>query len=388
MIKYPIMLTQRIRVAHVITLLELGGAQQNTLYTVGHLDRQVYEPHLITGKGGMLDEEALQLGVPVHFCTSLVREIQPFADIRAFRQLKNMFRELQPQIVHTHSSKAGVLGRLAAKAAGVPHIVHTYHGFGFHRFQNPLLFRLYLAAERAACKRTEHLIFVSEGNRRWAEELHITNGCSSSLIRSGVEVSRYLHSVKNNLAFKEFGIPQDAKIVGMIACLKPQKDPLTFVDAANLVMQKIPDVYFLLIGDGELRDQVNRRAAGLKDPSRFIAPGWRRDTDQLLANMDLLVLTSLWEGLPRVIPEATLSGIPVIASNIEGNQEVIHEGKNGALAQPENSQDFAEKIIHALEKKWKVDRSIRDSVEKEFSIDEMVRQQEILYQKLASTSSV
>jgi len=374
----------RLRVAHVITMLELGGAQQNTLYTVSHLDRERFEPHLVAGQGGLLDADASRLDIPVHFCPSLIREIQPLQDFQAYRFLKNLFRELKPDIVHTHSSKAGVLGRLAAHAAGVPHIVHTYHGFGFHRFQNPVPFYFYVLSERAACRRTEHLIFVSEGNRRWADELHLTNGSSVSLIRSGVETQRYRASVKENRIRQELGIPEHARIVGMIACLKTQKDPLTFVEAADLVSQKLTDVCFLLIGDGELREKLTQRIAKMKDPSRFFHLGWRRDTDQILPNMDLLVLTSLWEGLPRVIPEATLSGVPVIASDIEGNSEVIFTGKNGALAQPQNNRDFADKIIQALDSHWQVDPSVRDKMETEFGIDKMVRQQEDLYLKLAS----
>jgi glycosyltransferase involved in cell wall biosynthesis len=374
----------RLRVVHVITMLELGGAQQNTLYTVSHLNRERFEPHLVTGVGGLLDKDAVKLDIPVHFCPSLIREIQPLQDFRAYRFLKNFFRELQPDIVHTHSSKAGILGRMAARDAGVRHIVHTYHGFGFHRFQNSLMFHLYLLSERAACRRTEHLIFVSEGNRRWADELHLTNGTSVSLIRSGVETQKYRVSVKDNLIRKELGIPDHAKIVGMIACLKKQKDPLTFVEAADLVSQKVPDVYFLLIGDGELKEKLIQRVAKMKDPSRFFHLGWRRDTGQILPNMDLFVLTSLWEGLPRVIPEATLSGVPVIASNIEGNREVIFERQNGAVAEPQNSKDFADKIIQALNGHWQVDPSVRDKMESEFNIDEMVRRQEDLYLKLAS----
>ena len=113
------MLNHRLRVVHMITMLELGGAQQNTLYTVSHLDQKRFEPHLVTGAGGMLDSEALQLNVPVHFCPSLIREIQPLADFNAYRSLKKLLKELRPDIVHTHSSKAGILGRLAADAAGV-----------------------------------------------------------------------------------------------------------------------------------------------------------------------------------------------------------------------------------------------------------------------------
>src|SRR5262245_12138047 len=179
----------RIRIVHVITKLELGGAQGNTLYTVSHLDRSKFDVHLITGKGGMLDIEASALpDVTVNFCDDLIREVRPWADLKAYSHLKTRFDELRPDIVHTHSSNAGTLGRRAAADAGIPAIVHTYHGFGFHVFQNPAAFRAYVAAERAACRRTHHLVFVSRDNWRFAESLHLTNGCKASMIRSGIPV--------------------------------------------------------------------------------------------------------------------------------------------------------------------------------------------------------
>src|SRR5215204_3993858 len=162
----------RIRIVHVITRLELGGAQGNTLYTVSNLDRSLFDVHLVTGRGGLLDAEAAAIaGATLHFCDDLIREIRPWSDWKCYRKLKQLFMDLQPQIVHTHSSKAGIIGRWAAAAARVPAIVHTYHGFGFHPFQNPLLFQAYVAAERAACRRAHHLVFVSKDNWKWAETL-------------------------------------------------------------------------------------------------------------------------------------------------------------------------------------------------------------------------
>lgn len=375
---------RRLRVVHVITKLELGGAQQNTLYTVSHLNPGLFETHLVTGTGGFLDAEARSKNeVQVHFCSDLIREIRPTADLRAFRFLRNLFLRLKPDIVHTHSSKAGVLGRLAARSAGIPHIVHTYHGFGFHKYQNPLLFRLYVSMEKLACRRTEHLIFVGKENQEWASELHLLNGCSHSLIRSGVETDRFLNSNKESQQKDNLHIPPDAKVVGMIACLKQQKDPLLYVEVADLVTRELPNVYFLLIGDGELREAVLKRAAEMKYPERFRHLGWQQNPEQILAQLDLLVLTSLWEGVPRVIPEATLSGVCVVASNIPGNREVIFNNRNGVLAEPRNRRDFADKILESLTHSRTVDPEIRDKIRREFDIDAMVRMQEELYLKLA-----
>ena len=370
----------------MITMLELGGAQGNTLYTVSHLDRNRFEPHLICGRGGMLDPEASSLELAsLTFCDSLVREIRPVKDFQAYRELTSLLQKMKPHIVHTHSSKAGVIGRLAAAAAGVPVVIHTYHGFGFHRYQNPLWFQGYLQAERMACKRTHHLIFVSRDNWNWAKKLGLTARCSASLIHSGIPVERILSTPRKEELRLEIGVPPDAKLAGMIACLKPQKDPVTYVRSAARVLQKSPPHHFLLAGDGELRDAVLREAAALP-PGHFHFLGWRRDVYEILKVLDLLVLTSLWEGLPRVIPEAIVSRVPVVASNIDGNREILQATGAGLLAEPRGAEDFSEKILMALSGDVRVDDLSAQYVRREFDIDDMIDAQERLYLELMERS--
>jgi glycosyltransferase involved in cell wall biosynthesis len=378
----------RLRIVHVITKLELGGAQSNTIYTVSNLNRSLFDVHLIAGPGGLLDDEVQNLeNVTVHFCGDLSRPIRPVADYHAYNQLRLLLRELQPDVVHTHSSKGGVLGRLAAAAEHVPVIIHTYHGFGFHRYQNPGVFRLYVAFEREACRRSHHLIFVSKENQKWAEELDLIQKCSTSLIRSGVEIEPLLKAKRSEELREEWGVPRNGKAIGMIACLKSQKDPLTFVDAADQASRKFLNSKFLLFGDGELADAVARRAKKMRYPENFLHVGWIRNVPTALASLDLMVLTSLWEGLPRVIPEATIAGVPVIASNIDGNREIIFEGRNGVLAEPRNPQDFAEKIVDALKDGWEVDPELSRQIQHEFDIREMVHQQEDLYLTLLKSAT-
>lgn len=375
-----------LRVIHLITQLELGGAQQNTLYTVKHLDPSLFEPHLICGEGGILDEEARALPIPVHFCRSLIREIHPWRDWNTYQEIGNLLRRLKPDIIHTHSSKAGILGRLAGFAAKVPTIVHTYHGFGFHQHQPKPVFHSYRAAEKFACGKTDHLIFVSRDNWDTARQLGLLQNCSASLIRSGVEIEELLNKKDPGILRAELGVPPSSKLIGMIGCLKPQKDPVTFVKAADIVTRKNPSAHFVLAGDGVLRPKVAKEIAKMKYPERFHHLGWRRNVPELLADLDLVVLTSLWEGLPRIIPEATISGVPMIASNIEGNREVILEGRNGTLAEPSSTTDFARKILQALDENWKVDPDTSRQFAIEFDIRNMVRKQEELYLNLSSRS--
>ena len=379
----------RLRIAHIITKLELGGAQQNTLYTVQNLNRSLFDISLIAGPGGLLDDEAASISdIDFRFCGDLSRPIRPVADYQAFQRLREMLKDLKPDVVHTHSSKAGILGRLAASAENIPILIHTYHGFGFHRHQNPGIFKLFVSLEREASRRSHHLIFVSNENFRWATELDLIQKCSTSMIRSGVDIDPLINARRDDAYREELGLSKREKAVAMIGCLKPQKDPLTFVEAADIVTQKDPSVKFLIAGDGELFDAVQKRVEKMRYKRNFRPLGWRRDIPQLLANIDLMVLTSLWEGLPRVIPEATIAGVPVIASNIDGNREVIFEGKNGTLAEPQNPKDFAEKILTALDDRWTVDEELSRKVQHEYDIREMVRQLENLYLKLAADQKV
>jgi len=374
----------RLRIAHIITKLELGGAQQNTLYTVRNLNRSLFDVALIAGPGGLLDDEASSLqDVDFRFCGDLTRPIRPIADYQAYLRLREIIRDLKPHIVHTHSSKAGILGRLAASAENVPVLIHTYHGFGFDRHQNPGVFKLYVALEREASRRSHHLIFVSNENWKWAQELELIQNCSTSLIRSGVDIDELLQAKRDDTFRETLGIERKQKAVAMIGCLKPQKDPLTFVEAADIVTRKDEDVKFFIAGDGDLIDAVQKRIAKMRYYSNFRLLGWRRDIPHILANLDLMALTSLWEGLPRVIPEATIAGVPTIASNIDGNREVISEGLNGTLAEPQDPKDFAEKILKALDERWTVDPDFSRKIQHEYDIREMVRQQEALYLKLA-----
>src|SRR5262245_60466487 len=246
---------KRLRVAHIITKLDLGGAELSTLYTVRNLNRSLFDPHLIAGPGGILDDEVNKMpDVSLQFCSELSHEPKPRADLDGFQQLREILREMRPQIVHTHWSKAGILGRLAASAEKIPVIIHTYHGFGFHRFQPEGAYRLIVALEREASRRSNHLIFVSNENRKLAEAMDLIGPCSVSLIRNGVEIEPLLQAERTEKFRNEFEIWKRARTVGMISSLRPQKDPFTFVEAAALVVRKEPNVKFLLFGTGELAD--------------------------------------------------------------------------------------------------------------------------------------
>lgn len=377
----------KIRVAHIITRLELGGAQENTLYTVTHLDSQVYDCFLITGKGGILDSKAVSaLGAKAIFVSSLVRPVHPWNDLLSLFVIYRLCRKEKFDLVHTHSSKAGILGRWAAKLAGVNKIVHTFHGFGFNDFQKPWTRWFFILAERVTALITDKMIVVSSENTKKALACKIGQPGQYIVIHSGIKVQEHLQlTVDKAIAGKKIGLAENVPVVGMVACFKPQKAPLDFILIAQLVKIKVPPVKFILIGDGDLRPAIEDLIKKLSLENTVLLPGWREDVPELIKLMDVCVLTSLWEGLPRVILEAFVSGIPVIATPADGTKEVIKDGLTGFLVNFHDLDSFAEKIIYCLtypEKNKKVIANAAKLVTGSFNIETMVQEIANLYESL------
>ena len=377
----------RVPVIHVITKLEFGGAQQNTLYTVANLDRDQFEPLLVTGPGGYLMEEARDLGINVTVASDMERPIRPFKDFSAYRELVEILKPYRdrPAIVHTHSSKAGILGRWAARKARVPVIIHSIHGFGFTPLQSPPLRRLLKDVEIRTSGFTDHFIAVSDANRRDGISYGFFGPERCSVIRSGFNLDEFreTQALDGGLGAR-FGASPGAPFVLMVACLKPQKSPLDFARVASIVRNEIPDARFLLAGDGELRDDLNREVDRLGLADVFYPLGWREDVPVLMKNSQVVVLTSKWEGLPRVIPQAKAAGRPVVANAVDGSVEAIRDGIDGFLCPPGDVDFMAQKVIRLLKDPDLADGMGREGNQlvQEWDQDVMVRKQEELYERL------
>jgi len=372
----------KLRVAHLITQLELGGAQRNTLYTLSHLDRLRYEPILICGPGGILDEETKAADWPTFYIRWLVRPIEPIKDIFALIAIYRLLRQHKSHIVHTHSSKAGILGRIAAYVAGVPVIVHTFHGFGFTPDQPRWLYWVFVSLEKFCALLSTHLVFVSQDNEAEAQALGIGTGRPHSLIRSGIAIQEppLITPMRDDLH-----ISREAWVVTMVGNFKPQKNPMDTVRIAKLVLGKDSSVHFLLVGDGEQRASVEAfvQAEGISAQVHFL--GWRKDIPAILSGSNCFLLTSLWEGLPRALVEAALARLPAVAYAVNGVNDILREGETGFPIPPHQTELAAEKILwlkdHPMEAR-QLGRNARKIVEREFDIDTMVRQQENLYQDI------
>ncbi|MBW1839478.1 MAG: glycosyltransferase family 4 protein, partial [Deltaproteobacteria bacterium] len=386
------------KVVHIITKLELGGAQQNTLFTVAHLTRSKYEPVLIAGTAGILVEDALKIkDVKVYLIPELVREIRPIKDVIAFLKLRQILKQLKREvarkhsgatsaiIVHTHCSKAGILGRWAARIADIKLVIHSFHGFSFNEFQSFLVQGFYIFMERITSLITAKSIAVSKANIEKGVNKKIFTRDKVILIRSGIDIEKF-QTVKLSREKKrmELGFDAGIPLVAMIACFKPQKSPLNFVRVAKIVSAEISKARFLLIGNGVLRSKVEELIEVLSIEDRTLLLGWRRDIPEIMNCIDILVLTSLWEGLPRVFPQAMASGIPVVATGVDGIPEAIQDGVNGFLLPPGDIDGMAAKIIYLIRHPEKA----REMGEKgkrlvgEFDIWRMLEQQEELYANL------
>jgi len=381
-------------VVHIITQLELGGAQQNTLFTVSHLNRDLFEPILISGKPGILDDEARSLGIEFHQVPKMVREIRPHYDLAAAAALIKLLRKIKrrnknlPVIIHTHSSKAGILGRWAAFLARCDIIVHTYHGFGFTDWQPFVVRNVFKWAERITRPITDAFICVSRTNIERGARERVLREKDTALIRSGIDINGFSSEGRDRVSIRSsIGVPVESPLVGMVACFKPQKAPVDFVEAAKLVLEKVNNVHFFIAGDGVLRREIEQKAKELDIMQHVHLLGWRRDVPDLIAALDVLVLTSLWEGLPRVIPQAMAAARPVVATAVDGSPEAVSDGKTGFLVKPRDIEDMASRIVEILNDP---ELGIRMGEEgrrlvAEFDIHKMVRDQEKLYHKLIET---
>jgi len=365
------------KIAYVITRLELGGAQQHCLYLAEHLDRSSWDVTLITGPGGILDEAALKIPcLKVIFLSELRHEIAPAADIHAVISLAKIFRKEKFTVVHTHSSKAGITGRIAAHLAGVPVVIHTIHGFPFHGYQPRLMRKAYTFLERLAAKFTTILIAVTEKDVEKGLRAGVGTKNQYRIIFCGIELEKFKNiSADRSMLIEAAGFDKNSPVVGMIACFKPQKSPLDFVLAADLVRQKIPSARFVAIGDGILRPDIEKLIAERRLGGIIKLLGWRHDVPDLLSGMDVVVLTSKWEGLPLVVLQALSAGKPVVATAVDGTAGIIENGVNGFLVVPGDAGAMAEKIVQLLKEpglRMKIGNAGKNMIVPDFDIRQVL----------------
>ncbi|HUG91927.1 MAG TPA: glycosyltransferase family 4 protein [Planctomycetaceae bacterium] len=326
------------KVVHVITRLIIGGAQENTLLTCEGLHRDYGDDvTLISGPAlgpeGSLVERAECGGYGFRLLPDLRRAVSPGRDWTSYRELVALFRELRPEIVHTHSSKAGILGRAAAARLGIP-AVHTVHGPSFHPGQPWAVNRAFIAAERWAARRSARLISVADAMTTQYLAAGIGRPDQYVTIYSGMDVEPFLNPPRpSDEVRRELGFGPEHVVVGKVARLFHLKGHEDVVEAAARVIPRVPQARFVFVGEGILRERIQEQIARHGLSSHFVFTGLvpPERIPELVGAMDLVVHASLREGLARVLPQALIAGKPVVTWDIDGAREVAVPGETGFL---------------------------------------------------------
>lgn len=338
-------MARRLKVAHAITELVVGGAVDNTLLTCAGLDRARYEVHAIGGPGAWV-ERAGRSSDRTYVVPSLVRPIRPATDARALLDLLAIVRRERYDVVHTHSSKAGLIGRLAARLAGVPLVIHTIHGFPFNdQTLSPPVRRALRWSEALAARITDRLVVVATPNAAEAARHGIAPADAIEVVHSGIALERFADPPSRDEARRRLGLPLDRPIVGTVGRLSECNAPEVFVAAARLVLARRPDALFAIVGDGELRAEVDAAAAG--EPSIRVL-GHRDDVPAVLPAFDAFVFPIRWGGLGRALTEAMVVGLPVVASAVNGVPEIVEHERTGLLVQPDDAEGVAGAVLRLL----------------------------------------
>ncbi|MBN2090305.1 glycosyltransferase family 4 protein [candidate division KSB1 bacterium] len=339
----------KINILHIQVLPIMSGVQKAMLDILERLDRNKCHITILCNAEGELTEAATKLNINFIILPELRREINPLFDIIAVIKLIKLIKKNRFQLVHTHSSKSGFVGRLAASAAGVKCIVHTVQGFAFHEYSSKLAIFVFGLMERIAGVFSDKIIFVNQYDKITASKMRLASAEKMITIPNGidfVELSSRSRSSANTK--KSIGIEASDAVVGMVARLWEQKSPQDFIRSVPTVVKEFSAAKFLVIGDGHLKGELQQLSIELGISENVLFLGWRNDVRELLKILDVFVLPSLWEGLSVSILEAMASGKPVVASNIKGNNELVVDGATGYLVEPRNPEQIGEKVLTLL----------------------------------------
>ena len=380
----------KIKILRIIARLNIGGPAIHTILLTTGLNNEVFESILVTGmegkrEGNMLDLAAAK-GVEPIVIRELRRNVDPKDGLIALFKLYRLIRRERPQIVHTHTATAGLLGRLAAKLAGVPIILHTFHGHVLRGYFSPLRSKALVWMERLLACLSDRVVTVSEGQRRELAGYGIAPLEKIAVVPLGFELEALLacESHRGEL-HRELGLSDDDKLIGIVARLVPIKNHHLFLQAAELVAEAVPQARFLVVGDGELREELEAYASDLRLDGRVFFTGWRRDLPCLYADLDVVALTSINEGTPVSIIEAMAAGVPVVATAVGGVPDVVVNGETGYLVKAGDVKGLAEAITELLrnsEKARGMGRKGREAVYPKFAAQTLIANVEQLYSDL------
>ena len=394
------------KIVHIITRLILGGAQENTLITCKLLAQRGHEVTLITGPAigpeGELFEQTKNQKYKTIIVDKLIRPICPLYDTISYFQIKEHLKRIKPDIVHTHSAKAGILGRFAAHSIRNTQyvirntrIVHTIHGLAFHPYQSKWLNKFYIAVEKSAAKRTDFFISVADAMTAQATAAGIGRPEQFITAYSAIEENDFLQPISEQLrrTFRQkYGIAEDTIVLITIARLFMLKGHDFIIESAKTLSKQFDNAIWLFVGDGNLADHFKKqvRQLGLAEKIKFTGLLPPRQIPLAIASSDILVHCSLREGLARTLPQAMLCAKPAISFDIDGAREVVNEN-TGRLVEPKNVEQLTKacaELLEDTELRDSLGRAGRESIKEKFAPKIMVDIIESVYKKLATNNEL
>jgi glycosyltransferase involved in cell wall biosynthesis len=384
--------SRKVRVAHIITRLIRGGADENTVFTVLGMDPHRYEVHILAGRGSELS------GFPpeIHDCTTvipeLVRDPSPIQDLIALAKITRILRQGRYDLVHTHTAKAGFIGRVGARLAGVPCVVHTLHGVTFHEHLSPWLRRAYIHLERIAAPLSDVLIAVGDDVKGKYLGESIGRADQYVTIPSGMDTAAFQRALRFPKEGRiprrvEFGFTDEHIVLGMVSRLEPRKGYRYFFEALSRVSTEFPLLRALIVGEGNQAAELREMARKLGIHDRVVFAGYRPDIAGVIAAFDVAVLTSLWEGLPRVLVQYALLEKPIVTFDVEGAREVVEEGTTGYIVPREDVDALTDRLRRFLQNadlRRNFGAAARESVEGRWDVERMVAGISDVYRQVES----
>lgn len=380
-----------IRVVHIIARLNVGGAAVVVSLMVSGLRPPEYESRLLCGQIGTAEGDmayyAESRGVRPIFIPELGRALHPLRDIATMRKLVRLLRDLKPDVVHTHTAKAGFVGRIAARLAGVPVVLHTFHGhvfYGVFRGRGARAMELLsLVLERLAAPLADRIITLSDRLRdELAGDFHIAPRSKIIVLPIPVELEAFARQPRRAGGFRAaWNIPPDAPLVGFVGRLVPMKHPELFVQAAARVRARHPNARFVMVGDGELRAGVEDLVVSLGLGEAIMLTGWQRDMAAVYSDLDVLAVSSRNEGTPVTLIEAVTAGCPVVSTAVGGVPDLLENGRLGALVPPDDAEALANAILAILDNPPDMAEASR-AMQARHDVENVTRQLGALYREL------
>jgi len=384
----------KIKVVRIITRMNIGGPARQAVLLSSELGKKDFDCVLLTGSlpsnEGDMSYLTKESGVEPLVISEIGREISFLNDLSGLFNVYNVIKKEKPHIVHTHTAKAGTIGRLAAKMAGVPVIIHTFHGHVFHSYFNSLKTKFFLAVERLLTSMTDKIVVISEKQKNEIKYyLGLKSDAKLALIPLGFDLRKFLTDKDENTLREKLDIPKDTLVIGIVGRLTAIKNHKMFLEAAREIKRRNEGraIKFLICGDGELKGDLTKLSAdlGLQDDVMFT--GWRKDIDALYRIMDIAALTSLNEGTPVSIIEALASAKPAVVTDVGGIRDIVEDGKSGFIVPSGDIRAFTEAmtvLINDKDKREKFGIYGREYICRKHSKERLINSiQDLYYSELA-----